>query len=75
VGADGFDPKVNLTDAEGAKDKLRHELKVPGPERIWYIGDAFRHGFFREVLNTTAIDPWFLIQIEDIIKAEEQVKL
>ena len=74
VGADGFNPKVNLTDAE-CEDKLRHELKNPGPDRIWYIGDAFRFGMsLEQVYEYSAVDPWFLVQIEDIIKAEEQVK-
>jgi carbamoyl-phosphate synthase large subunit len=74
VGADGFNPKVNLADAE-CEDKLRHELKNPGPDRIWYIGDAFRFGMsLEQVYEYSAVDPWFLVQIEDIIKAEEQVK-
>ncbi|MCD6061313.1 MAG: carbamoyl-phosphate synthase large subunit, partial [Moraxellaceae bacterium] len=74
VGSDGFNPKV-----KGEKDevqaKLRHELGNPGPERIWYAGDAFRHGFgVDEVYKLSGIDPWFLVQIEDIIKSEEEVK-
>src|SRR5690606_31153355 len=74
VGASGFDEKIEIG-AEGAKDKILQELKVPGPERIWFIGDAFRHGFtLDEVFAATNIDPWFLIQIEDIIKTEEQIK-
>ena len=74
VGADGFNPKLNLADAE-SEDKLRHELKNPGPDRIWYIGDAFRAGLsVEQVYEYSAVDPWFLVQIEDIIKAEAQVK-
>src|SRR5690606_36714045 len=69
-----FDEKIEIG-AEGAKDKILQELKVPGPERIWFIGDAFRHGYtLDEVFAATNIDPWFLIQIEDIIKTEEQIK-
>ena len=61
--------------AEGARDKILQELKVPGPERIWYVGGAFRHGFtLDEVFAATNIDRWFLIQIEDIIKTENQIK-
>ncbi|MCB1673547.1 MAG: carbamoyl-phosphate synthase large subunit, partial [Pseudomonadales bacterium] len=74
VGADGFNPKVNLADTD-TEDKIRHELKNPGPDRIWYIGDAFRLGMsLEQVYEYSAVDPWFLVQIEDIIKAEEQVK-
>ncbi|HMX99857.1 MAG TPA: carbamoyl-phosphate synthase large subunit [Agitococcus sp.] len=74
VGADGFSPKLNLAAPE-SEDKLRHELKNPGPDRIWYIGDAFRAGLsVEQVYEYSAVDPWFLVQIEDIIKAEAQVK-
>lgn len=74
VGATGFDEKLDLT-AEGVEDKLRLELKVPGPDRIWYIADAFRFGMsVEQVFEYTAIDPWFLVQIEDIVKTEAQVK-
>ena len=74
VGSDGFNPKIQPGQKD-AMDKLRHELKNPGAERIWYIGDAFRMGLsVEQVYEYTAVDPWFLVQIEDIIKAEEKVK-
>lgn len=74
VGVCGFDEKIEVG-TEGAREKIQHELNVPGPERIWYVADAFRHGFtLDEVFNATKIDRWFLIQIQDIIKTEEQVK-
>ena len=74
VGACGFDEKIAVG-TEGAREKILVELKVPGPERIWYVGDAFRHGFtLDEVFEATKIDRWFLIQIEDIIKTENQIK-
>ena len=41
VGSDGFNPKVHANQSD-AQDILRHELKNPGPDRIWYIADAFR---------------------------------
>ena len=74
VGVSGFDEKIEIG-TEGAREKIQHELNVPGPERIWYVADAFRHGFsLDDVFNATKIDRWFLIQIQDIIKTEEQVK-
>jgi carbamoyl-phosphate synthase large subunit len=74
VGVSGFDEKVEVG-AANAKDIILKELKVPGPERIWYVADAFRHGFsLDDVFEATKIDRWFLIQIEDIVKAEAQVK-
>src|SRR3990167_4212645 len=74
VGACGFDEKIAVG-TEGAKEKILVELKVPGPERIWYVADAFRHGFtLEDVFQATKIDKWFLIQIEDIIKTENEIK-
>ncbi|WP_283789303.1 carbamoyl-phosphate synthase large subunit [Bermanella sp. WJH001] len=73
VGATGFDPIIDIK-AEGAKEKIISELNTPGAERIWYIGDAFRIGMtLEEIFDCCAVDPWFLIQIEDIIKEEALV--
>ncbi len=71
TGATGFDPQVEA-DADGALDKIKAELAVPGAERIWYVADAFRHGFsLEDIFERTKIDPWFLIQIEDIVRDEK----
>ncbi|EZQ15618.1 carbamoyl-phosphate synthase large subunit [Pseudomonas sp. G11-1] len=73
VGSCGFDPQLDLSAADAATD-LTRELTVPGAERIWYIGDAFRAGMSVErIFDLTKIDPWFLVQIEDLIKDEERV--
>lgn len=65
VGVDGMNEKT--TDLE----VIREELGEPGPERIWYIGDAFAKGFtIEEVFNLTHIDPWFLSQIKEIVDIE-----
>jgi len=73
VGATGFDPKVSLDDPE-ALTKIRRELKDAGAERIWYIADAFRAGLSVDgVFNLTNIDRWFLVQIEELVRLEEQV--
>ncbi len=74
VGASGFDPKLNLEDAE-AESRLKRELTVPGPERIWYVADAFRAGkTLDDIFGMTCIDPWFLRQIEDLVQEEERVR-
>lgn len=74
VGASGFDPKLDLKDPQ-LESRLVKELTVPGADRIWYIADAMRAGFSVEkVFNLTKIDQWFLVQIEELIKLEEQVK-
>ena len=50
---------------------LEKELGEPGPERIWYVGDAFGMGLsVDEVYDLTKIDKWFLVQIEEIVKIE-----
>ncbi|MDI6937058.1 carbamoyl phosphate synthase large subunit, partial [Serratia sp. Se-PFBMAAmG] len=73
VGANGFDPKVDLDDAE-ALTRIRRELKDAGSDRIWYIADAFRAGMSVDgVFNLTNIDRWFLVQIEELVRLEEQV--
>ncbi|UGQ48087.1 carbamoyl-phosphate synthase large subunit [Massilia endophytica] len=65
VGVDGLNQKT--TDRE----KLEVELGEPGPERIWYVGDAFAQGFtLEEVYGLTKIDPWFLVQIKEIVDLE-----
>jgi carbamoyl-phosphate synthase large subunit len=68
VGVNGLDSKYDDRDA------VVSELGNPGPERIWAVGDAFRMGMsVEEVFNTSKIDPWFLVQIEDIIKQEQNL--
>ncbi len=65
VGADGLNQKT--TDREA----IEKELGEPGPERIWYVGDAFENGFtLEEVHQLTRIDPWFLAQIKEIVDLE-----
>ena len=69
TGADGLDEKT--TDPE----VLETELGDPGPERIWYVADAFRCGLsFEQIQGDTHIDPWFLAQIEDLVRQERELK-
>ncbi|NHN36877.1 carbamoyl-phosphate synthase large subunit [Pseudomaricurvus alcaniphilus] len=73
VGSAGFEPKVDLSSDE-AMTRIRRELGTPGAERIWYVGDAFRAGMsIEEVYEISAIDRWFLAQIEDLIKSEARL--
>jgi carbamoyl-phosphate synthase large subunit len=65
VGVDGMNEKTQ------DREILEKELGEPGPDRIWYVGDAFAAGWsLDEVHDITKIDKWFLVQIEDIIKNE-----
>ncbi|MBB3059699.1 carbamoyl-phosphate synthase large subunit [Microbulbifer rhizosphaerae] len=71
VGSFGLESKIDPNE-DGAQERLRRELSVPGAERIWYVGDAFRMGMsVQEVYEVSAIDPWFLVQIEELIKIEK----
>ncbi|BDR10313.1 carbamoyl-phosphate synthase (glutamine-hydrolyzing) [Comamonas testosteroni] len=65
VGVDGMNEKTQ------DREILEKELGEPGPDRIWYVGDAFAAGWsLDEVHNITKIDKWFLVQIEEIVKIE-----
>jgi len=69
VGVDGMNEKTQ------DRETLERELGEPGPERIWYVGDAFAAGWsMEEVHQFTKIDPWFLVQIEQIVKIELQLE-
>ncbi len=73
VGATGFNPKADLNEAD-VRDRVTAELVTPGAERIWYVADAFRVGMsIDEVYQHTGIDHWFLVQIEDLVKDEQNV--
>jgi len=72
VDIDGLSP---VLDPEMAEDEvesfLNQELSLAGADRLLYVGDAYRRGYSNEkMFNLTRIDPWFLVQIEDIIKDE-----
>ena len=74
IGVDGFDEMLDIND-DGVKEKLKQELKTPGANRLWYVADAFRFGFsMDEIFELTAIDRWFLVQIEDIVSLENEVR-
>ena len=69
----GFESKVDLH-GEDAEAEIRQQLSAAGAERIWYVGDAFRAGMsVEDVFKLTAIDPWFLVQIEELIQCEQQL--
>jgi carbamoyl-phosphate synthase large subunit len=69
VGVDGMNEKTQ------DREVLEKELGEPGPERIWYVGDAFAQGMsVDEVFALTKIDRWFLVQIEQIVKIELELE-
>ncbi|BDV42867.1 carbamoyl-phosphate synthase (glutamine-hydrolyzing) [Geotalea uraniireducens] len=81
IGSCGFESRLfangdsrrALTDKE--QQLLHDKLRVPNWERLWYLGDAFRCGMsVEEVFALTAIDPWFLHNIRQIIEMEKELR-
>ncbi len=69
TGIDGFDEKSD------DRETIEAELGDAGPERILYVADGFRVGMtMEEVHQLTHIDPWFLVQIEDLIRTEQGLR-
>jgi carbamoyl-phosphate synthase large subunit len=68
IGVDGLDER------SADRDEIVEEIFEPGPQRIWYVADAFRIGMsVPEVFEKTAIDPWFLAQIEELVHTEQRL--
>jgi carbamoyl-phosphate synthase large subunit len=55
-------------------DLIINQLRQPGPERIWFLADGFRLGMsLDDIYQESKIDPWFLIQIQELIQLENQI--
>ena len=75
TGTDGLDPILSLPLSDEDQQHLREELRMPGPNRIRYVADAFRAGLtFEEVHSLCRIDPWFLVQIQDLVVEEQKLQ-
>ena len=79
VGSAGFESRLpalqEKEDDDDILDVIRRELKTPAAERLWYIADAFRSGLsVDQVFELTAIDRWFLVQIEELMRYEQAVQ-
>jgi carbamoyl-phosphate synthase large subunit len=60
---------------EAERDRLRQELRIPGANRLRHVADALRHDFpLEEIAAMSGIDPWFLAQIEDLVRDEQMLK-
>ncbi|MBK7815203.1 MAG: carbamoyl-phosphate synthase large subunit [Rhodocyclaceae bacterium] len=63
-----------LDEIQAEREDIAHELASPGAQRIWYLGQAFRTGFtFDEIFNLTRIDPWFLVQVQELVAIEAAI--
>ncbi len=75
TGIDGLDEVCGAIATDADRDQLRRELRIPGPDRLLYLADALRHGYsFEDVAKVTGIDPWFVVQIADLVNAEGQIR-
>jgi carbamoyl-phosphate synthase large subunit len=63
-----------MEEVGGDPEKIKTKLKIPGVERFWYVGQAFRSGMsVEEIYENTAIDPWFLHHMKEIVEMEERI--
>jgi len=75
TGIDGLDEICGPIATDADYDHLRHELRMPGPDRLLYVADALRHGYsFEDVAKVTGIDPWFVVQIADLVNTEGDIR-
>ena len=71
IGTSGFDPVLVDNDSDILKE-VKINLVEPGPNRIWYVAEAFRLNMtLDQIYEITKIDRWFLSQIEDLIAEED----
>jgi carbamoyl-phosphate synthase large subunit len=69
IGSMGFEPRPAASD-----DEVRERLRIPNADRLWMIGEAFRRGMdLGVVAGLTAIDPWFLRHVEEIVAEERSL--
>ncbi len=69
IGVDGLNQMTE------DREVIERELAEPGPNRIFYVGDAFTQGFSLQVVQElTHIDEWFLTQIKDIVDTELELE-
>jgi carbamoyl-phosphate synthase large subunit len=74
TGVDGLTPVVKSVESEDDWTKLKHELRMAGSRRLWYVADAFRFGLgLDEVAELTNIDKWFLAQIRELVEIEQRI--
>ncbi|GFE61227.1 carbamoyl-phosphate synthase large subunit [Geobacter sp. AOG2] len=82
IGSSGFESRLFDLGAETRRaltaeeqQLLVEKLRAPNWERLWYVADALRSGMtVAEIHKNTAIDPWFLHNIRQIIEMESRLK-
>ena len=75
TGLDGLNPQLPIPLSDENRDRLAHELRAPGANRLLYVADAFRAGWtLTRIGELTRIDPWFLAHIEELVREEAKVR-
>ena len=63
-GSEAFDPEL-----------IPRKLITPTPDRLGYIRFALQSGYtVEQILERTAIDPWFLAQMREVVEFENSLK-
>ena len=76
TGHDGFEtPTLPTVGTQEREEVLLQRLRIPGAERLWYVGEALRCGMsIDEVAQLTSIDPWFLVNIQQLVAYEAEIQ-
>ncbi|MGR9100199.1 MAG: carbamoyl-phosphate synthase large subunit [Gammaproteobacteria bacterium] len=73
IGVTGLDEILDPERGD-ACEIIQRELRHPGPQRLWFLADAFRFGMsLNEIHEACRIDPWFLSQIVDLVLEEKSL--
>jgi carbamoyl-phosphate synthase large subunit len=63
-----------LEPIDGDDEFIKHEIRRPNADRLLYVAEGFRRGMsVEEMFDTCAIDPWFLYQLEELLKVEKSI--
>ena len=74
TGMDGLNPMIDKSSSQW-QHELDERIRETGPSRLWYVADAMRAGYsIEQLFDITAIDPWFLMQIQEIINCEQEIE-
>ena len=74
IGIDGLTPIIPLGQKDG-QSRLRQQIRRPTEDRLRYVADSMRHGFeIEEIYQLTGIDPWFLAQLQDLVRSEQSLE-
>ncbi len=56
-------------------EEIRPKLATPNLDRVWFLRYAMKSGMsIEEIFDVTAIDPWFLDQVKQIVELEDEIR-